>query len=279
MKTNVNRYTNASFLLGGAACTLLLVNHILFCIAPYEDPLVPGFRFLTGLATPLLCFCAGALLRMKRPSVRWWITGLVAAVVAFCLCMYVSPRRVCPGWWSFLNVAVIGAGFLCPPRSVARARRDPGWAYLVLFAVSAFCYTAVFVSMDRVRILGALSPVNEDMIRLVLRLLTVTEPLLILIAVYFAWMFSVSRAGQRLGRQAWFRWIVAVPCLCGFFIAAYNLFFGAFFSWDIILVRLIQLLVQPVTVYLLVILPRSVKKLRGEGEWAEKQWKDILRLS
>ena len=60
MKTD--RYTNASFLLGGGACMLTLVNYLLFLGAPFEEPLVPGFRFLAGLAVPVLSFWVGMLL-------------------------------------------------------------------------------------------------------------------------------------------------------------------------------------------------------------------------
>ena len=259
MKMNADRYANASFLLGGAACTLILVNDLLFRSAPFEEPLVPGFRFLSGLALPVLCFWAGTLLRRKWPSVRWWIQGLVAAFALFCLCMYVSPGRVYPGWWSFLYVAVIGAGFLFPPRSLARAGRNPGWEYLLLLAGAVYCYTGVSVSLNRVQNPGVWSLASEDMFRLVKGLLAVTEPLLLLLfVVYFAGLFSFSRAGQWLGGRKWFRWIVAVPCLFSFVLAASNLI-TAGFRWDIILARLLQLLVQPVTVWLVVIIRNAVK--------------------
>ena len=71
-------------------------------------------------------------------------------------------------------------------------------------------------------------------------------------------LFSFSRAGQWLGGRKWFRWIVAVPCLFSFVLAASNLI-TAGFRWDIILVRLIQFLVQPVTVWLVVVIRNAVK--------------------
>jgi hypothetical protein len=258
MKMSTDRYTCASFLLGGGACTLFLVNYLLFHGAPFAEPLIPGFGFLAGLAMPVLCFWVGMLLRGKRPSVRRWIQGLVAAFALFCMCMYVSPSRVCPGWWSFLYVAVIGVGFLFPPHSLARAKKNPGWEYLLLFAVSAFSYTAISVSLDRVRIPAAWSVGFEDMSRLLERLLIITEPLLILLSAYFAGLFSFSRAGQWLGSRKWFRWVVVAPCLFGVIVAVRNLVNGCYYC-DILIVRLIQILIQPVTVWLVVVIRNAAR--------------------
>lgn len=248
-------FKNASFLMAGGACLLMLVGHLINKTVsyPYSDPLVSGLGHLLGLCIPVLCLWFGLSLRMWLKNPKWWLQALLLCFTAFCLYKY---RHDLFAYWKafpYLYSALICLGYLVPRRMICAARRNRGWEYLVFMLLAAFCYTAANVVESRLEWLtGSYLPEHHDMLRLMLTLMKDAEPLMAILTLYFVLLFSFSRAGQWLGERDWFRGIVIVPAVYLFFISVSNLFFRA--GWT----AFISFLVQPVTVCLVFIIVRLV---------------------
>ena len=103
-------------------------------------------------------------------------------------------------------------------------------------------------------------------------------PLAMVPPLLFAVEFAFSEAGQWLGSRKWFLWL-AVP-------AGLYCFLGAWFQrpWGIALdlswetARLIRLLVQPVSVYLMVVIWRVAAKLIKRSKQDYPSWKAVFKL-
>ena len=86
MDTTKTLYTNASVIIGGAVCAVLMANSILGRMSDWNEPSVfPGFRIMCGLCFPILYFWVGMLLRRKIQEPKWWFQVLLAGVAVFCL--------------------------------------------------------------------------------------------------------------------------------------------------------------------------------------------------
>ena len=264
-------FKNASFLMCGTACTLFVINHLLYWVLPYESlPAIPGFGHMLGLCWGARFFWAGMLLRRRWPSLRCGIKLPVLALALFCLYKYRhdvwSTYRSLP----YLYLSVFGAGFLVPPVALDREGGRSGWLNLALLFVSVFCYTAVSVVQGRFQSTSAFMPQFKDMERLLLWLMNTTEPMLLFVSLYFAVRFSISKEGQWLGGREWFK-IVS----CASFVIVFSACISGYrFSYT----DMLRWLVQPATVYLFVVLVRAVKKLAGRGNWPRTPWKDIFKI-
>ena len=84
-----------------------------------------------------------------------------------------------------------------------------------MVAISAFCYTALAVALQRL-LKGPLMPGHEDMQQMLVTILTAAEPMMVMIVAYFAVQFIFSRIAQNLGGKNWFIWVVTVPCIYTF---------------------------------------------------------------
>lgn len=157
---------------------------------------------------------------------------------------------------------MFGVGMLWPGGLLQRASEEKGWDSLMLLLVTAFCFTAYSVVEDR-SLWGGMMPEHRDMQRLMQGFTRNADPLMTLLAGYFAVRFSFSEWGRRLGASPWFRGFMAVPAVMVFIAMLMNLFqiigFGGYWS----LLRLLSVLVQPVTVWLVVSVVRRVKRKKG----------------
>ena len=106
--------------------------------------------------------------------------------------------------------------------------------------------------------------------RLLVWLMNTTMPLVLFIAMYFAVRFSFSREGQWLGGQKWYKVISCVS----FVVAFLACLFRYWFLWT----DLLRFLVQPTTIYLLVVFRRAIIKLFRKGPQEYPTWKDILKI-
>ena len=264
-------FRNASFLMCGTACTLLVINHLLNRVLPYEElPAIPGFGYTLGICWGVLFLWAGMLLRRRWPSLRWWIQLPVLALALFCLYRYRLGVWITYRSIPYLYLSVIGAGFLVPPDALDREREKSGWMDLALLLVSAFCYTAVAVVQGRLQSTSAFLPQFKDMERLLVWLVNTTEPLMLFVTLYFAVRFSFSKEGRWMGTQEWFK---VVSC-ASFIIAFLACLSRYWFPWA----DSLRFFVQPATIYLLTVLIRAAKKLVGREEWSRTPWKDILKI-
>ena len=73
MDTTKQLYTNASIVIGGAVCAVMMANHFINQMSYYGQPsVVPGFRIMSYLCYPLLYYWAGMLLRAWKKDPEWW---------------------------------------------------------------------------------------------------------------------------------------------------------------------------------------------------------------
>lgn len=265
------RYVNASVLLAGGACLAMVINHLVNVASLYESVL-PGWSFLCGLCTPVLCLWVGLLLRIRFRNPRWWVRVLVLLVVLFFLYRFRHFLNYWFWWKSNPNLylAMLGIGYLVPQEMLEDAGKRKGWEYLVLLLLSVFCYAAVAVVNSRLHYMTQM-PELQEMELLMERLTNDVEPLLVLLTGYFAVMFSFSRLGQLIGGKAWFRGLVIVPAVYTFLATLGNLAIHSW-RWDY---YLIPLLVNPVTVYMVVLAVRLARRKRDGGD--PKPWKEIIK--
>ena len=116
MKTNKELYTNASVIIGGAVCAVLMANNIMGRISDWNEPsLFPGFRIMCGLCFPILYFWVGTLLRTWIKEPKWWFQILIAGATIYGMYFY---RHYAENWGyaDALFLSMAGIGFLIPPK-------------------------------------------------------------------------------------------------------------------------------------------------------------------
>ena len=92
----MKQYKNASLIVCGAMCAILMVNNLVGKMSNWNEPsVIPGFWAMAGLCYPLLYCWLGVLLRAWKPEPKWWIQLLVAGMSMFCICRYLCPDE---GW-------------------------------------------------------------------------------------------------------------------------------------------------------------------------------------
>ena len=251
------KYLNASFLLAGAACLAMVVNHLGYAFADgFLISALPGWRFLTSLSAPLLAGWVGLLLRYRYPNPRkrGYAVITVGILALFCLCLHFlrvgSLRATSP----CILLAMTGLGYLIPPAWLEEAGKRKGAEYIVLLPLAVFCYTASSVVSERIGV-GALPPEFHEMEWLMTGLMHLVEPFLLLIVFYFSVMFSFSAYGLHLGETNWLRGLAIGAAAYTFLQSLANLRWGFFTHWTFLL-----LLIQPVTVWLVILLRRVIRR-------------------
>lgn len=268
-----DNFKYASFTMCGLASALLLAQYVL-CEAGIPDVLpATGIGYVTGLCWHVLFFWAGLLLRQFLPNPRWWIQLPVLAVVAFLITWYLHCSAA---YWtiSCLYIAIFGLGYIFPPKMLERIGSESGWVDFVLLLASVFCSVAVSVSSNRINRGIVFGDQYQDMERLLEWLLSYAEPLMVLLVVYFATRVSFSKEGLWLGGRTWFQSAVAVFAASLFFFSLGNVIPVRLYRW----VGLLRLLVQPIPVYLLIVLVRAVLKQTCQKKWVEKTWREMFNI-
>jgi len=266
---------NASVLLAGGACLVPVLARI---FSPYGWLPVRGAWLASMLVIPLLCFWCGMLLHYRvGGKARGWLQA--AAGLAAAYMFYLSRHTVNAPSMSEMASTYLFAFFLgiALPWDHLRENGDHfGVKAAVLCVLTALSYTALYVVWQRLDC--KMQPRFADMEQFLLVLTTNMLPLAMVPPLLFAVEFSFSKAGQWLGSRKWFMWL-AVP-------AALHCFLGTWFHrpWGIALdlswetARLIQLLVQPITVYLMIVIGRLVVKLCKGAKQDCPSWKDIFTI-
>lgn len=278
MRTNKEIYTNASVIIGGAICTVLMANNIIGRLSDWDEPSVfPGFGIMCGVCFPILYFWVGTLLRTWKKDPKWWLQVFVAGLTIYGLYFY---RHYAENWGyaDALYLSMAGIGFLIPPKILLSSTQNRGWISLGMILLSVFCYTALTTVKDRL-LWGPIIPEHPDMELMMETILVNAEPLMVIIVTYFVAQFAFSSIAQNLGSQVWLRWIVAVPCLYTFigylsrllprpFYFAINYVYYSPLMWFI---------VQPITIYLVVFFIRLIRERRKKKE-DRISWKELAKL-
>lgn len=275
MKSIDSSIRNASVLLAGGACLVPVLARI---FSPYGWLPVRGAWLASMLVIPLLCFWCGMLLHYRvGGKSRVWLQA--AAGLAAAYMFYLSRHTVNAPSLSEMASTYLFAFFLgiALPWDHLRENGDhAGAKSAVLCVLTALSYAALYVVWQRLDC--KMQPRFADMEQFLLVLTTNMLPLAMVPSLLFATEFSFSKAGQWLGSRKWFMWL-AVP-------AALYCFLGAWFHrpWGIALdlswetARLIRLLVQPITVYLMIVIGRLVVKLCKGAKQDCPSWKDIFTI-
>lgn len=279
MKTNKEPYVNASVIIGGAVCALLMANRILGWVSDGDGPtVIPGLGILCGLCFPVLYFWAGMLLRTKMNEPQRWLRILAAGLSIFCLYGY---RHFAENWGyaDALYISMAAMGFLIPPKTLVSAAQNKGWISFALTVFCAFCYTAISTVKDRL-LWGVIVPDHPDMEMMMETVLADAEPLMAVVTIYFIVQFAFSEIAQKLGSQAWFRGTAAIPCIFAFLDYLGRLSTMRWFGVALDYVRyspLMWFIVQPITIYLVVFLYRLIKERRQKKE-ERASWKELAKL-
>lgn len=272
---------NATLVVFGGVCVVLLANHIINRMSGWNEPSVfPGFRIMSLLCFPVLYFWLGMLLRFWKENPKWWIQVLVLGISLSCLYRY---RHHAGNWWFIGNLcfSVMGFGYLLPPKKVIPAMQDAGWISLLMLLLSVFCYTTIATVKDRL-LWRSLIPEHPDMELMMETILVNAEPLMTLVVLYFVVQFAFSRISQFLGAQHWFKGLIAVPCIINFGGACTNLFghLNLFFIYPVRHIfwnAMLMFFVQPVTIYLIIVVSRYWRNFRKPKK-ERLSWKEIMMI-
>lgn len=250
-----------SVLLAGGACLLSVFGHYLF----ERNGLLPirGFRFIIGLYVfPILCVWAGMIFRKWAGNIKWWIQLLIGLLTIFVF--YLSRHDVnAPAYfmWNldYTRVFLILCGFLLPIDWLKKNGDKTGLKSAILCAITGLAYCTIYMVWQRLG--NAMRPECTDMETFFLVVTTNVLPIVILPPLWFAIEFSYSKAGQWLGSQKWLFWLAVVAAiLCFLSVCTRMNGFGPFsYRGNLIL----MLLVQPVTIYLLVVLYRICRRIKN----------------
>ena len=253
-----SRTVNASFTLAGAAC-LLYIACGLFCPEDYGGYLhIKGFWYLSNLIAPMLCFWVGMLLRWKFEQPKEWLVAAIAiaAAVEYGIYVWLQISNPLSLNANHLRIAVLLTGFVLPWKDLSRTADPDGWKSLVLCLLSTlvFCVVNYASALTNQAGYAAQMKIAVD----------VAWPVALLLPIWFAAEFALSKAGQWLGSQKWYRWMSGFAAVWYFIGATVSVVdsFSLPGPWDYILWPWIIFLVQPVTVYLLHLLADVIRDRR-----------------
>lgn len=256
---NQSREVNASFTMAGAAC-LLYIACGLFCPEDYGGYLhIKGFWYLSNLIAPMLCFWVGMLLRWKFEQPKEWLVAVVALVAAVEYGAYVWLNASSPSLLNanHLRIAVFLTGFALPWKYLSRTGDPDGWKSLALCMLS----TLVFCVVNYVS-----APANQAGYPTQMKIaIEVVWPVALLLPVWFVAEFALSKAGQWLGARKWYRWIAGFAAVWYFIGAVASIIDSFIFPrpGGSGLLHWIVFLVQPVTVYLFLLLTDIIRNRRA----------------
>ena len=258
---------NASAVLAGGVCVALVLGRL---FSPFNG-LVPvrGFWFTTLLAVPLLCLWCGMLVHYRSGRFKPWLLVLVGILAAVEL--FLTLRSLdSPGFYgeSFRLTFCFFLGILIPWDHIRENGDKVGAKSIVLGIITALSYSALFLVWQRLG--NVMKPENADMEQLLHVVTTHVLPLASIPPLIFATEFSFSQAGQWLGSRKWFFWL-ALPAAVYCFLTTLAIlpeYWWYSFSWGFS--RLIRFFVQPVTVYLMIVIWRIFRSLcKSKIEWKE----------
>ena len=278
MTKTKQQYINASVIICGAVCLVRVIAHDLFQSSDWNDSVVPGVYSMVGLCYPVLFAWVGLLLRQWLPIPKWWIKLLITALCAYCLIRYCDWNA--EHWYAaHLYIVMAGVGYLISPADLSLENQKTGWGSLSLGLFSVFSFTAVAVIKQRL-LWGDLIPEHTDMEQLLEALARVTEPLLCIISAWFILHFSFSSIAQKISAKKWVLIISGAACVLSLYIALrFCLSFiprgDVMMAW-VYYNPLLMLAVQPVNVYLYIVIYRKLFRRNENNE--KLSWKEAFTI-
>ena len=247
---------NASVFLTGIA-SLIMVVHLLYNLVISAD--YATYRWLLpvfAMSVPILFAWVGVLLRWKFPNPSRWIKWILIAIIpaTYLFWTFVHSDNMIfwyPGYrCTCLYVGIMG--FLIPPKLLAQLRLDAKWNVLLILA-TAFLYVGVSRIMYHFSPDGWQMP-NNEWTQLFRRLMVVLP---LALSIFFLVCFSFSPLGQRIGGVRTIGIISQVLAVLVMIICLIEIIDHLFFPGSFIPLHVIyRLLVQPISIYFLVIICR-----------------------
>ena len=265
------RFKSVTVLMAGLPALLPVAEHFL------NDGQIPGLHYLGPLGMLVICAWAGMLLREVTGRPKPWVSCLAWGAVLFSVHM---ACRVWQDWWHatpYLYLISIATGHLIPSERKDGASIKDGWGYLALLVAATLSYVAVSAAGQYFGTVEC----SKGSLRLfassLREILAPAEVLLGPLVVYFAARFSLSGAGQWLGKRKPLGWIAGTALAMLFLATLRNLFISPRFWFRGELAFIIRFLVQPVTIWLAAVLTRVCRRLfkKGNAPWS---WKEIIEI-
>ena len=270
---------NASVVLAGGACLIPVLTRV---FSPFYDLMpVRGAWNANLLVAPMLSLWCGMLLHYRfGGKARIWVRVFAAAIAA--VMFYFSRHSVnAPGTYGAAAYLLLSffLGLALPWDHIRENGDHVGAKSAVLLIMTVLSYTALQVVWQRLIIGPVMVPECDDMRQFLLILTTNILPLAMIPPLVMAVEFSFSKAGQWLGSHKWFLWLTVIPALYCFLAAWFrrpNCFHLAVYSWDT--ERLIRLLIEPISVYLMIVIWRLAVKLVKGSKQNSLSWKDVFSI-
>lgn len=276
----INQYgptlKNASMVLAGGACILLVLTHL---FSTYVG-LIPirGFWYCSLLDTSLLCLWCGMLIRSWIGKPRDWFLVLIGLLIACGLWVIYelthSEYVLSTSDLRYEYVFQFLLGLIIPWNHLRENGDHAGVKSAVLCIITALSYATIYLVLDRLG--GRMEATFTDMEQFLIQVTTYVLPLASIPPLILAAEFSYSKAGQWLGSRRWFFWLSAPAAIYCFLYAITSIRHLPIYSS--LVYQLIQLLVQPVTVYLLIIIVRTIKKNSDKDSKDSSSWKEVFKL-
>ena len=242
---------STSFILAGAACALILLSLYHY---HFSDGLpVKGIWTVFSLSWPLLGFWFGMVMRHLAGKPRWWILAIAAAASALVFAGLVTDQVLYFHTHTLRAVLFALLGFIIPPGAYSSS--DNSWKNGILLLLSLFAYATCEFALQRLHV-GQMGDEYAAMQVQVSKVLYFGSYALELLTVWLFAEFSFSGAGQWLGSKRWFRWIAALLVVTVFISTLVYVFDGGLKWW-----YLVDIIIQPVTIYVGIVIYRLVFKI------------------
>lgn len=273
---NNTTYKNASVILAGMACLIVVIRFIVERITvwlPYEDSVtVWNWMGAYRLATPILFAWIGILLRKRFPSPKALVKGLLLAIIPASYIMWTILHR--NGIYFFgdgdrcewLYSAILG--FLIPRERLEIAFRRGGWIELTLFFAAVFCFVGISRVEDHFGVENY-QMLRGEWTRFFCRAMRFIP---LAMSLFFLTEFSFSRTGQVIGSRRGVGKTVMVLAVLSFLYTLLWYLTRRFYYVDY-LYKIGKVQSQPVAIYLICVIVRVLQSLRGKGRGF---WKDII---
>lgn len=262
----------ASVVLAGGAYLVLALGRF---FSPFSG-LVPirGIWMVTQLSVPLLCLWCGMLVHYRIGRPKPWLSALVGIFTAGALWGLLSYPSIRLSLYNLLLLVFnLLLGFLLPWDHLRENGDKSGTKSALLCILSALIYAALFLVWHR---LGddVMKPENADMEALLETVTTTVLPFAGVLPLFFATEFAFSKAGQWLGSRKWFFWLTVPFAVYCFFGSLTRIDFHYWFTFPYDATNWIRVLVQPMTVYLLVVIWRIIRNRAT----SRIEWKEVFKI-
>ena len=269
---------NASVVLAGGACIVPVLARIFY---PYSWLPVRGAWNANLLVAPLLSLWCGMLLQYRiGGKARGWCRVIAAAIAV--VMFYFSRHSVnAPGTYGAAAYLLLSffLGWALPWDHIRENGDHVGAKSAVLLILTVLSYTALQVVWQRLIIGPVMVPECDDMRQFLLILTTNILPLAMILPLVMAVEFAFSKVGQWLGSRKWFLWLTVIPALLCFLRAwvrrPYSFTLDVY-SWET--ADLVRLLIQPISVYLMIVIWRLTVKLFKGAKQDYPTWKDVFKI-